>query len=99
MRTTAVLTSLLFLALTSVGPAAQTPDAPLAFGQPVRQYTLIIANGTVYDGSGTPGRRADIGIRGDRIATVGDLRGATSMGRIDATGLAVAPGFINMLSW
>ncbi|MGH9348609.1 MAG: N-acyl-D-amino-acid deacylase family protein, partial [Vicinamibacterales bacterium] len=62
-------------------------------------YTAIIAGGTVYDGTGGPGRRADIGLRGDRIAAVGDLRGATALSRVDAAGLAVAPGFINMLSW
>lgn len=62
-------------------------------------YTTIIAGGTVYDGTGGPGRRADIGIRGDRIAAVGDLRDATALSRVDAAGLAVAPGFINMLSW
>lgn len=79
--------------------AAQAPDAPLTFGQPIRQYSVIIANGTVYDGTGAPGRRADVGIVDDRVAAVGDLRGATATVRVDAGGLAVAPGFINMLSW
>ena len=73
--------------------------APLAFGQPIRQYSVIIANGTVYDGTGAPGRRADVGIVDDRVAAVGDLRAARAAIRIDAGGLAVAPGFINMLSW
>ena len=77
----------------------QVPDAPLTSGQPVSQFSLIVANGTVYDGTGAPGRRADVGIRDDRIAAVGDLRTATAPTRVDATGLAVAPGFINMLSW
>jgi N-acyl-D-amino-acid deacylase len=62
-------------------------------------YDVIIRGGTVYDGTGAPGRRADVGIRGDRVATVGDLSGASAPTVIDATGLAVAPGFINMLSW
>jgi N-acyl-D-amino-acid deacylase len=53
----------------------------------------------VYDGSGARGRRGDVGIRGDQIAAVGGLPGAIAPVRIDATGLAVAPGFINMLSW
>ena len=88
-----------FVLLAALGPAAQVPDAPLTFGQPLGQYSAIIANGTVYDGSRAPGRRADVGIRDDRIAAIGDLRGATGAQRIDATGHAVAPGFINMLSW
>jgi N-acyl-D-amino-acid deacylase len=62
-------------------------------------YDLIIAGGTVHDGSGQPGRRMDVGIRGDSIAAVGDLATAGAARRIDARGLAVAPGFINMLSW
>jgi N-acyl-D-amino-acid deacylase len=53
----------------------------------------------VYDGSGQPPRRAHIGIRGDKVAAVGDLGAAKATTIIDATGLAVAPGFINMLSW
>jgi N-acyl-D-amino-acid deacylase len=62
-------------------------------------FDVLIRNGTVYDGTGQPGRRADVGIRGDRIAAVGDLSGATAALSVDAAGLAVAPGFINMLSW
>ncbi|MEY2605816.1 MAG: N-acyl-D-amino-acid deacylase [Verrucomicrobiota bacterium] len=53
----------------------------------------------VYDGSGGEGMRADVGIRDDRIAAVGDLTNAKATQTIDARGLAVAPGFINMLSW
>ncbi len=62
-------------------------------------YDTIIRNGTVYDGTGRPGRRADLGLRGDRIAALGDLSSARGAREIDASGLAVAPGFINMLSW
>jgi N-acyl-D-amino-acid deacylase len=61
-------------------------------------FDVLITGGTVYDGSGGPPRRADIGTRGDRIATIGDLAGASARTVIDARGLAVAPGFINMLS-
>ena len=70
-------------------------------GTPAQQpaYDVIIRGGTVYDGTGSAGRRADVGIRGDRIATVGDLTGSQATMVSDATGLAVAPGFINMLSW
>jgi N-acyl-D-amino-acid deacylase len=52
-----------------------------------------------YDGTGGPGRRADIGIKGDRIQRVGDLSAESAGKTIDASGRAVAPGFINMLSW
>jgi len=64
---------------------------------PSSQRNVIIRGGHIYDGSGRPGASADVAIAGDRIAAVGDLsdRGA----EIDARGLAVAPGFINMLSW
>jgi len=63
------------------------------------QFDVIIKGGTVYDGTGGEGRVTDIAIRGNRIAGVGDLAKATATTRIDARGLAVAPGFINMLSW
>src|SRR4029434_5968980 len=62
-------------------------------------FDIIIRGGTVFDGSGAEGKHADVGIRGDRIAGVGDFRTAKGKTVIDATGLAVAPGFINMLSW
>jgi N-acyl-D-amino-acid deacylase len=69
--------------------------------QPARLDVIdvIIRGGTLYDGTGSPGRRADVGLRGDLIAAVGDLAGVTAARTVDATGLAVAPGFINMLSW
>jgi N-acyl-D-amino-acid deacylase len=60
---------------------------------------VIIRGGTVYDGSGKPGRLVDIAIRGDRITAIGNLHGRRAATSIDATGLAVSPGFINMLSW
>jgi N-acyl-D-amino-acid deacylase len=66
---------------------------------PQPQYDLIIRNGQVFDGTGTPGVSTSIAIRGDRIAEVGPLSDATSRATLDAKGLAVAPGFINMLSW
>ncbi len=63
------------------------------------RYDVVIRGGAVYDGSGGPAARVDVGIRGDQIADVGDLSRATAALEIDARGLAVAPGFINMLSW
>ena len=62
-------------------------------------FDVIIKGGTVYDGTGSDGRKADIVIRGDRIAGVGNFGNADAKSVIDARGLAVAPGFINMLSW
>ena len=61
--------------------------------------TTLLRNGTVYDGSGNPPVRADILISGDRISAIGDLRDTYTARTIDLDGLAVAPGFINMLSW
>ena len=66
---------------------------------PQESYDVIIRGGTVYDGTGASGARVDVGIRGDAIAAIGDLSGATGRTTVDAPTLAVAPGFINMLSW
>src|SRR4029078_696854 len=62
-------------------------------------FDVVIRGGAVYDGTGAPGRRADVGIQGDRIAAIGDLSGLPATTNVDATGRAVTPGFINMLSW
>lgn len=59
-------------------------------------FDLVIANGTVVDGSGSPGQRADVGIRGGKFAAVGDLSKAARKQTIEAKGLIVAPGFIDM---
>ena len=61
--------------------------------------TTLLRNGTLSDGTGSPPVRGDILIRGDRIAAIGDLRAESAARVIDLDGLAVAPGFINMLSW
>lgn len=61
-------------------------------------YDIIIRQGTIYDGSGSKPFVADVGIRSDTIAFIGDLSSATAKTEIDAKGLSVAPGFINMLS-
>jgi N-acyl-D-amino-acid deacylase len=63
------------------------------------RYDVLIRGGTVYDGSGGEPRRADVGIRGDKVEAVGDLSRASAAKTVDASGLAVAPGFVNMLSW
>jgi N-acyl-D-amino-acid deacylase len=62
------------------------------------RYGLLIRNGTLYDGSGGGPFVADIAVDGDRIVTIGSGLGAAEV-EVDATGLAVAPGFINVLSW
>ncbi len=64
-----------------------------------QEYDFILRGGTVYDGSGGPAPVADVAVRGDAIAAVGDLGGARGRREIDVHGRAVAPGFINMLSW
>ncbi|MDP6457075.1 MAG: D-aminoacylase [Candidatus Marinimicrobia bacterium] len=73
-------------------PAAITPDSPIS-------YDVIIRNGTVYDGSGAEGIIADVAISGDRIAKIGPNLSGKAKAEIDATNMAVTPGFINMLSW
>ena len=75
----------------ALGAAACRTSAPA--------YDLIIRNATLYDGSGAPPRHGDLAIRNDSIAAVGDIGNARGKSEIDAHGLAVAPGFINMLSW
>src|SRR3954469_22129072 len=83
MRTQFV--SLLFaLCAGCATPAAQAP------------YDLVVLGGSVLNGDGTPAVTADVGIRDGRIASIGDLRTAPSRQSIDAAGLTVAPGFIDM---
>lgn len=90
----ALLTILLTANITSCEPnKTLTPSATIP------HYELLIRNGTVYDGSGADDQLVDIAIDGDRITAIGKLNSATANQTIDASGLAVAPGFINMLSW
>jgi len=62
-------------------------------------YDVILRNGTIYDGSGSTPYVGDLAINGDQIAAIGDLGRAEGETEIDVTGLAVAPGFINMMCW
>ena len=64
-----------------------------------QEYDIVIRNGTIYDGSGSAPFQGDLAIQGDTIAAVGSLGEARGRTEIEAEGLAVAPGFINMLSW
>jgi N-acyl-D-amino-acid deacylase len=77
-------------ALTTSSGAGQTTPS---------RFDVLIRGGTVYDGTGAPGVVADVGLRGDRVTAIGDLAHATARVEISAAGYAVAPGFINMLSW
>lgn len=90
LRLLVVSLSLVFAAHETLA-AAQTRPAALPFD-------IIIRHGTVLDGTGTPKRTADVGIRGDYIASVGDLSNAKAALEIEARGLFVAPGFINIHS-
>jgi len=63
------------------------------------EYDVVIRGGTVYDGTGNAPIVTDVAIRGDSIAVVGPLPDTRGAYEIDAHGLAVAPGFVNMLSW
>lgn len=84
---------LCFVVVLLSGCAGRPPHAPET------PYDLVVRGGTIYDGSGRPPFTGDVGIRGDTIAAVGDLKDASARREVDARGLAVAPGFINMLSW
>jgi N-acyl-D-amino-acid deacylase len=74
--------------------ACQSPQKPAA-----EPFDLIIRHGSIYDGSAAPPILADVGVRGQRIAALGDLSQAHAVTEIDAQGQAVTPGFVNMLSW
>ncbi|MCR9261960.1 MAG: D-aminoacylase [Pseudomonadaceae bacterium] len=74
--------------------ASTASDSPEA-----QYYDTVLYNGTIYNGSGTPPFIADVGIRDDKIEFIGRISPDQTEQSIDATGLAVAPGFINMLSW
>jgi dihydroorotase/N-acyl-D-amino-acid deacylase len=85
--------TLLALALVSMMLVPSLTTNPV----PAPQYDLLIKNGRIVDGSGRPGYNADIAIKGDRVVRIGNLVQATAARTIDAQGLIVAPGFIDML--
>jgi len=87
MRTNGILLAL--LAALCLLPATLTAEA----------FDVLILDGTIYDGGGAEPYVADVAIRGDRIAGISDYQDADAAITIDAADLAVAPGFINMLSW
>lgn len=63
------------------------------------QYDLLIRDGHIYDGSGGPPTLGSLAVTGDRVVAIGALEDASARSVIEAAGMAVAPGFINMLSW
>jgi N-acyl-D-amino-acid deacylase len=86
------------LTLLLCGLAACTPyRLPEDYMPDAERYDLIIVNGRVVDGTGRPGFAGSVAVRGDRIAAVGNIAGAQARDTIDAAGLVVAPGFIDML--
>src|SRR5262245_63106072 len=87
MRTLRILAIVLFVALVL---------DPVRIWCQTQAFDVVIRGGQVVDGTGSPAVRADVGIRGDRIAAVGNLASATAQRTIDATGLIVAPGFIDL---
>lgn len=78
--------------------AAASPASSSATSTSTSDYAVIIRNGLIYDGTGTPPYQSDIAVSADRIVGVGDLSDKTADTSIDASGLAVSPGFFNLLS-
>jgi N-acyl-D-amino-acid deacylase len=78
------------MAITAVAPAAPLPASR-------RSFDIVIRNGHTIDGTGSPWVSGDLGIRAGRIAAMGRLAGASAKQTIDARGMVVAPGFIDML--
>jgi N-acyl-D-amino-acid deacylase len=84
-----VLSAVLGVAVLASGSHLKAPAAP--------DFDIIICKGHIVDGTGAPWFRGDLGIQGDRIRAIGDLSPASARTRIDAAGLVIAPGFIDML--
>ena len=88
MRFTCIFAKLILVTTLVTGPAIAA-----------EQVDLLIHNGVIYDGSGGDPIKGDVAVRGDRVVAVGQLQDYHAQRKVDAKGLAVAPGFINTLSW
>jgi len=91
--------ALMLLAATiTATPGRAEPAAPGTSAlEPPRNFDLVIAHGHIVDGTGSPWYSGDVGIRGGRIAAIGHLERESRARTVDAHGLVVAPGFIDML--
>ena len=94
MKRTLCTAIILTSAIASALIGQQTSPLPSA-----AEFDVIIRGGTIYDGTGGEPQHVDVAIRGDRIVGIGDFASAHANTIVDAHGLAVAPGFINVLSW
>src|SRR5215469_10758679 len=86
-----------FCAFAAALTAVAIPRAPAARQAEPGSFDLVIQNGHIIDGTGSPWYSGDIGIRAGRIAAIGNLAEAGRARTIDARGMVVAPGFIDML--
>jgi N-acyl-D-amino-acid deacylase len=88
-KTTRLLAAIAFVCCQAAAPASQAPESP---------YDVLIRNGRVVDGTGSPPILSDVGVRGGRIAAMGQLGNRPATRVIDADGLTVTPGFIDVHS-
>lgn len=88
------LVTAMCLALLSAAVPAPAPSA-----EPAPAFDLVLRGGTIYDGSGGKPVAGDVAVRGDRVVAVGDVGPGRGKVEVDARGMAVSPGFVNMLSW
>src|SRR5207253_10390929 len=92
------LQTLLTLALTFSLSLSAIAQGQSRSKSKLQSFDIIIRGGTLYDGSGRPPIKADVGIKGDRITAIGNLSRATAPPIVNARGFAFAPGFISMFS-